>query len=353
VRRRYAVALLVFGLSTLAGLYFASQLRWAYPGARFTWAQALTINLIYYWAWGAAVPVVVALARRFPFDAGSRRASAVAHVAASLGLTLLQIAAAASVLWLVYWPMDDKSVGYAIASGVRLNFHSSYPTYWVILFAWLSLDYYGKYRDRELRASQLETRLAEAKLEALRLQLNPHFLFNTLNSISSLMYSDVAAADAMMARLSELLRLSLDAGPSQEVPLRQELELLERYIEIQRIRFEDRLRVTVEVEGGVLDARVPAFSLQPLVENAIRHAIAPRPGGGRLDITARRDDGRLRISLADDGPGLPAEGFREGVGLSNTRARLREIYGSEHSLELAPRGSGGVLVTLSIPYRAA
>jgi LytS/YehU family sensor histidine kinase len=236
---------------------------------------------------------------------------------------------------------------------MRVNFHSSYPTYWVILFAYLTFDYAAKYRDRASHAAQLEGRLAEARLQALRMQLNPHFLFNTLNSISSLMYSDVEAADAMMTRLSELLRLTLHSDGRPVTSLRQELEMLNRYIEIERIRFEDRLRVSVDIDQAALDAGVPSFSLQPLVENAIRHAIAPRAAGGRLSISARRSNGSVRISLRDDGPGLPEGELRQGVGLANTRARLEQLYGAAHRFEMLSPPGGGLEIFMELPYRPA
>jgi signal transduction histidine kinase len=356
--RRYAPVLLVLALSTGAGVYFASQLHFAYPkNLREPLGIALIVNLIYYWAWGAAVPAVLALARRFPLDLTTWKKSLAAHTVASLALTVVQIAVAAGLLrfvWMVQAPeLAVRPLLDTVGGAMRINFHSSYPTYWVILFAYLTFDYAAKYRDRALHAAQLEGRLSEARLEALRMQLNPHFLFNTLNSISSLMYTDVEAADAMMTRLSDLLRLTLHGDGRPETSLRQELELLNRYIEIEQIRFEERLRVSVEVDEAALDAGVPAFSLQPLVENAIRHAIAPRAAGGSLAISARRENGTVLISLRDDGPGLPRGVLREGVGLANTRARLEQLYGRDHRFELLSPPGGGLEVSMVIPYRLA
>ncbi len=355
--RRLAPVLLVLALSTGAGVYFATQLHYAYPpNLREPLTIALIVNLVYYWAWGAAVPLVLRLARSHPLDTQWKKGLGV-HVLASLVLTTAQIAVAALILrsvWMVWYPnMPVRPLADTVGGAMRINFHSSYPTYWVILFAYLTFDYAAKYRDRALHAARLEGRLSEARLEALRMQLNPHFLFNTLNSISSLMYSDVDAADAMMTRLSELLRLTLHGDGKPETSLRQELELLNRYVEIERIRFEERLRVSVDVDKAALDASVPAFSLQPLVENAIRHAIAPRAGGGSLAISARRDNGSVHITLRDDGPGLPVGVLREGVGLANTRARLQQLYGREHRFELLPVPGGGLEVSMVIPYRLA
>ncbi|MCA1557757.1 MAG: histidine kinase, partial [Acidobacteria bacterium] len=225
--------------------------------------------------------------------------------------------------------------------------------YWVILGIDHALRYYTKYRERELQASQLEARLAQAQLQVLKMQLHPHFLFNTLHAISTLMHRDVEAADRMIARLSDLLRLALDNEGVQEVTLKQELELLERYLEIEQTRFRDRLTVEMRIEPEVLDARVPNLILQPLVENAIQHGITPRRGQGRIEIGARRTNGTLDIYVRDDGRGLAGatdETVKEGVGLSNTRARLLQLYGGHARFELRCPPEGGTLASLAIPF---
>jgi two-component system LytT family sensor kinase len=355
---RSIAAIFVFIVSTFAGVYFATQLVIAYPPPiQRPMGEALAINLTYYYLWGLSVPAVVWMARRFRFEKAKWPRSLAVHIVWAVALTLAQIVIAEAILRL-FTHARDLAEAKPIGSAVVDNFHSSLPTYWVILFGYYAFDYYAKYRDRELRASQLETRLSQAQLQALKMQLNPHFLFNTLNTISSLMYTDPECADRMMTRLSELLRLTLEQDGAQEVTLKEELEILDRYLEIERIRFEERLQVTVTIEPAALGARVPNFSLQPLVENAIRHAIAPRPGGGRLDISARCDDGMLRIRLSDDGPGLqPADAAggrrREGIGVANTRARLAQLYGDEQSFELANGPAGGLVVVMSVPFRTA
>src|SRR5205823_9799095 len=173
------------------------------------------------------------------------------------------------------------------------------------------------------------------------MQLKPHFLFNTLNSISALMYSDVEAADAMLARLSDFLRLMLDREMDQEVTLQEELEFVRRYLEIEKIRFDERLTIEVDVARDIQQARVPTLALQPLVENAIHHGIAPRPRGGSIAIRARRDDGRLHISVSDDGIGVRDEHPRERIGLANTRARLQRLYGDDQQLSFTVSPGGG------------
>jgi LytS/YehU family sensor histidine kinase len=205
-------------------------------------------------------------------------------------------------------------------------------------------------RIRELTASRLESKLATAQLEVLRMQLQPHFLFNTLHAISALMYRNVEGADRMVARLSDFLRLSLDTAGMQEVPLKREMEFLDKYLDIEQVRFGDRLQVSRAIDPETLDRLVPNLVLQPLVENAVRHGIAPRASGGRIDISASMRQGRLIVEVLDDGLSA-ADPIREGLGLSNTRARLEQLYGSDARLELGSAAEGGFRVRLTIPVR--
>ena len=185
------------------------------------------------------------------------------------------------------------------------------------------------------------------------MQLNPHFLFNCLHSISSLMHQDVEGADRMITQLGDLLRAALANSDTQEVPLRQELDFLRRYLEIEQTRFGDRLAVIMEIAPDTLDAQVPNLILQPLVENAIRHGIEPHAKAGRVELRARRQDGSLALEVQDSGAGLRAgASANEGVGLSNTRARLRELYGASHQFELQDASDGGLRVRLRIPFRS-
>src|SRR5262249_33703319 len=189
------------------------------------------------------------------------------------------------------------------------------------------------------------------QLQLLKMQLQPHFLFNTLHTISALMHQDLHLADRMLARLAELLRMTLENVKKQEVPLRQEIDFLKPYLEIQQARLGDRLAVEMHVPPELLDALVPNLILQPLVENAIQHGIAPRSEGGRLEVRARRLDRALELQVCDNGPGLPGtNGYREGVGLSNTRARLQQLYGDGQHFQLSNRSQGGLQVQLTIPF---
>jgi len=225
--------------------------------------------------------------------------------------------------------------------------------YWFAVLAQLGWTYYQSYRERERQTAALQRELVEARLQALRMQLNPHFLFNTLHAVSSLIHDDPEAADRVVARLSELLRLSLDQSKPQEVCLNEELSFLDRYLEIELTRFADRLHVEKRIQPEALEALVPYLILQPLVENAIRHGIEPREDPGHLAISARRNNGRLELRVADNGAGLGGSGAaqpKEGIGLSNTRSRLRHLYGEDFRFELTEGGNGGLEALIEIPY---
>ncbi|HVE72838.1 MAG TPA: histidine kinase [Thermoanaerobaculia bacterium] len=336
------VVLLALVAWTLIALFFATQAYFnpAYE-ERPRWSDAVTVNLVYYWLWGLASPLVAYLVRRFPLRSVR---NALVHVAASLALTTLHLLIAESILWTFVGSVyrQSKPFGESLSMAFGVNFQSSIPTYWVILAAYLAWTY-------ARNTSRLETQLAHAQLDALKMQLNPHFLFNTLNSVSSLMYHDVEAADAMLTRLSDFLRLTLERPIATEIPLHEELEFVERYLEIERIRFEERLRVNIDVAPDTEQALVPALVLQPLVENAIHHGIARRSEGGSIQIRATRDNGMLRLLVTDDVS--CAESVRERVGLSNTRARLNALYGARHQFEYGPTADG-FAVEIAIPCSA-
>lgn len=226
-----------------------------------------------------------------------------------------------------------------------------------VLIAAIALDLQQQARDRELRSRELEAQLAQAQIMALRMQLNPHFLFNTLNTIAMLVReSDNDRAVRMLAGLGSLLRHVLEDIGRQQVPLSEELEFIQRYLDIEGLRFEDRLRVRIDVEPGLFDTLVPNLILQPLVENAIRHGIARRGTAGHVRITATRDHDRISLSVRDDGPGLgedAASGGKAGVGLENTRARLHRLYGAEGQLKVKDADGGGVMAVVSFPLERA
>lgn len=352
----------IFGVATLLGFFSASQ---AYQAVRFfadrptPFLFLLILNLGYWYAWALLTPIVLFLARRFPFERNRWLTSLAAHLPAVIVITLVHIAAVTAMRGgLVSWMYGEPARMSWSAQVLRsyfMNFDWEMMTYWAIVAFWHAGNYHRVAQERALRASQLETRLAEAQLQALQRQLHPHFLFNTLNTISALMHRDVEAADQMLARLSDLLRLALDGRVGQEVTLKDELEFLQKYLEIEETRFGERLRVTYDIEAEVLDARVPNLVLQPLVENSIRHAVAVRVEPGFIRIGARRADGQLELTVHDNGPGLPtspAAPSGNGVGLANTRSRLEHLYGADHRFVLSSPPDGGLLVTVTIPFRA-
>jgi LytS/YehU family sensor histidine kinase len=234
------------------------------------------------------------------------------------------------------------------------NFDWEMAIYWAIVGFSHASGYYREVQDRRVRGAQLETRLAQAQFEALQRQLHPHFLFNTLNAISALMHRDVEAADEMLARLSDLLRMALDRRGVQEISLKDELEFLGKYLEIEQTRFGDRFTVSYDIDPDTLDARVPNLLLQPLVENSIRHAVGATIQPRRIDVSAHCRGDVLEMQVRDDGPGLRGGGpppAKKGLGLANTRARLEQLYGAKQRLELTEPDTGGLLVTIEIPLR--
>jgi LytS/YehU family sensor histidine kinase len=224
-------------------------------------------------------------------------------------------------------------------------------SYAVVVVVAYGLSYYRAYRERTVAAARLETQLARTQLDALRARLHPHFLFNTLNAIAALMHRDVEAADRMLARLSELLRTAIDAGAAHEVALADELAFVERYLEIERARFSDRLDIRLDVAPDAYAAAVPQLLLQPLVENAVRHGIAPRAGAGRIEVSAHRHAAQLVLAVRDNGVG--SRGRRgDGTGLGVTRERLRQMYAGAARLRSGDLPGGGFEVQIVLPYRS-
>jgi len=348
---------LVFLFWTLIGLSFASQLYLSSynAGRAISWSRAVGWSLGDWYVWAVVSLPIVQLARRFRFDDTNWGRNVAVHLAASAFFSLVYTLLRAGV-----GQLQSQLAGQPVSFAETFNpllvktFHLNLLIYWVIVSVNHAFGYYRQVQDRELRAAELEKRLVQAKLQALQMQLNPHFLFNTLHAISSLMHKDVEVADRMITRLSDLLRYALENTDAQEVPLRQELDFLRRYLEIEQTRFGDRLQVRMDIAPDTLDARVPNLVLQPLVENAIRHGIEPRARPGLIELRARRESGRLKLEVRDNGAGLPSDRKpEEGVGLSNTRDRLRELYGDRHRFELGNAEGGGLAVCLELPLRLA
>ena len=328
---------------TALALFFAvsASLTYLSTGRPASWSLSIERSLVEWWLWAALTPLVVWLARRYPLERRAIWRHGSIHFLAGVVVAIAKAAAErAALAWLTgfwtYWLISTLALQFAI--------------YCAIVAAAHSLMYYERSRERE----QLEARLAEARLQLLSMQLQPHFLFNTLNTIAELVHDDPDVADRMIIGLSDLLRRTLELGPTQEIPLDAELALLGQYLDIQKARFGDRLHITFAVGDETKRASVPVLLLQPLVENAIRHGLGERLSAGRIDIAARREGNRLVVSIVDDGTGLTgsADTARERVGLGNTRARLEALYGSDQRLDLTIAPSKGARVTLEIPFRS-
>jgi two-component system, LytTR family, sensor kinase len=342
VRRRWIVWLLVLAAWTALATFFAASSSLTFvssyqaPQWRFTLLMALTE----WYAWAALTPLVAWLARRFPLRPATAVSSLAVHAPAGVVVAFLKV----TLTRLLRLPIVATR-GYFLIG----NLATHYLIYWSIVIVVQALAYY---RDGEERAAALEGRLSDARLQLLKMQLQPHFLFNTLNTISELVHEDPATADRMIGALGQLLRESLDAGAADEVTLAQELALLDRYVDIQRARYGDRLRVQIAAADDARAALVPHFILQPIVENAIRHGIGSRIEAGRIEVRASRDADRLVIDVDDDGAGIGAGATRDGVGLGNTRARLQALYGSAQTVDVGTGPRGGTAVRLSIPWHA-
>ena len=348
----------VWAVWTLFGFFFASQLALQNQLSRnpVSFWKILSWQMVSGYVWFALSPLILYLAQKFPFDAGRWKKSVPLHLLAGLLISLFQLAIDTFLLTRLGYPPNREFTGFfeAYQFFVYINLHFSILIYWGVVGIKSAFNYYQKYRERELQTSQLEARLATSRLQVLKMQLHPHFLFNTLNAISELIYKDPESAERMIGDLSDLLRLSFENLEVQEISLKQELEFLRKYLEIEQMRFHDRLRVEMKIAPDALDAGVPNMILQPLVENAIKHGLAPRSAGGVIEIAAARHNGSLRLSVTDDGIGVPSgdvENLRAGVGLSNTRRRLRHLYGDGHRFELTAGRENGLKVNLTIPYR--
>ena len=309
-------------------------------------------ELIFSYLWLALTPVAIRLSRSFRIEDGQRFKRLTFHFLASVIFLLVHVL----VFTLIATPFGWYSHLTPFWNRYFLLILNFTPTnvmfYWGVVVIEHALDYYQKLQERELRASQLEAQLAQSQLQVLKMQLHPHFLFNTLNAISALIRESPDEADEMVSRLGDLLRMTLETAGLQEVPFKKELEFLKHYLDIEQTRFQDRLKVEMVIEPETLDGLVPSMILQPLVENSVRHGVAPRPEGGCIKIKAWRDNSLLRLEVEDDGPGLCCDTpLKERVGLSNTRARVRNLYGDEHDLTLRNAAGGGLVVSLTIPFR--
>ncbi len=350
----------VFGTATLLGVFSTLQ---SYRLSTLTVKDPMTIevsrllvlNLAYWYCPPAVTSSIFRLAHHFPFDAGKWLRALSAHAAAATAFSFVHLAGMVAVR-AVLWPGMIKPAGVSwplfLQRQYLTNLDWALMTYSAIVGVSYALGYYRESQARALKAAQLETRLVEARLKTLEAELHPHFLFNTLHAISTLVHSNPDAADRMISRLSDLLRITFSRSGAARVPLQEEIEFLQKYLDIEQTRFQDRLAVTYDVDADTLDAEVPRLILQPLVENAIKHGVSKRVGPGTIRIASWRHDDMLWLEVRDNGLGLTAAGRPSasgGVGLSNTRARLECLYGQAQSLEFS-EGAEGLAVRMRLPF---
>ena len=351
MRGKYSFKLLLaFACWTTLAFVFASQsyIYGIVTGEEKNWSRVFFWTLTDWYLWAALSPVIFWLARRFIFERGTWRLALVVHAAAAVAFSLLHILLQAATQTFCGWsPAGVKSIASVFAFLLTKKILLDVLTYAGIVAVSHAALYYRRYHERDAQ-------LARARLQTLQTQLQPHFLFNTLNTITELVHRDPKSADQTIVRLGDLLRRALETENSPEITLRQELEFTEKYLEIEKTRFHDRLTVNFVVEPETLDACLPSMILQPLVENAVRHGVNSRPGAGMIEIRAEHENGDLELKVIDDGAGIArssGDAPREGIGLSNTRMRLRQLYGERQKLVLREAATGGTEVSVRIPFR--
>jgi len=346
---------------TMVGLLFAAQeiVVEKVQGAHVHWVIVTALELVDWYIWAACTPLVMGLAKRFPL-AGPR---VVLHIAIHT-ITSITMAPVASVaeyflsrglLHSVFRITGPGVLQFLPPFGASVLFMSftGMLTYWLVVGLYQSIHFYQVAMERQTIAAQLETQLSHVELENLKSQLHPHFLFNSLHTIGILMQEDVDAASHLLVCLGDLLRMALERREN-EITLQSELEFVGKYLEIEQTRFHDRLKVHMDVPPDLLEVYVPSLALQPLVENAIKHGISADSAAGLLEITAKLQNGRVRLCVRDDGPGpAPGSRLRFGVGLTNVRSRLKQLYGDESSLELTGDDGRGCEAIITIPLRSS
>jgi len=351
----------VFGVATVLSLFSFLQayrltLLTSKPGMTVEAGKLMVLNLALWYVPALLIPAIVWAARRYPFDTGHKVKAVVAHSVGALTFAGVHFIGMMSVRFLLSadggkYPSVPWSQFFQRRLLEQLDW--SLMVYAVVVGVSHAIAFYHESQERKLKAAQLETRLIEARLKTLEAELHPHFLFNTLHAISTLVHRDPEAADRMISRLSDLLRITFDRTGEPKVTLKEEIDFLQKYLDIEQTRFQDRLTVSVTVDPEGLDGEVPRMILQPLVENAIKHGIAGRNGGNQIHISAGREGDRLWMQVRDNGVGLQVgtlKALRTGVGLSNTRARLDCLYGRLYRLEFTDK-HGGLSVLIEIPFQ--
>jgi two-component system, LytTR family, sensor kinase len=346
--------LMQFGIWSLVAISYAFtfEMTAAGAGAAIPWDRALAWTLPSFYLWMLLTPVIGRLGRS---TAGRGRWRFLAvHAAASVVLAAVHAGVFFAIFW---WLKGPRGVYTTFGTLVRLNWvdqaHLDLLIYWTVLAILRGVESRRRLAAEQARAARLAAELAESRLQVLRSQLQPHFLFNTLNAISALALEDPHLARTMIARLGDFLRLTLAEAESAELSLERELRFVDCYLAIQRLRFQNRLAFDLDVAPEALAALVPHLLLQPLVENALQHGLAPRPGPGRLTVSGHRAGPDLLLAVEDDGLGLPPGGAHDGIGLANTRARLKMRFGDAARLTVEARPGGGTRTLLRLPFLEA
>jgi sensor histidine kinase YesM len=360
LKTKWHRAALLFGGWTLVSIIFAGI---SYAGAigennkEFGFASALRLNLVQFYLWAILSPLLFRFACRFPIEFRPLNVrNLLLYFPALISFAGVHQVLHLAVLWSITprWRQRFPALIDCYRAYFAFGFYIDLIIALLIVIAVHALLYYQSFRASELAQSSLKTQLAQAQLRALKMQLHPHFLFNTLHSISSLVLEDAQKANSMIACLGDFLRLTLENSNQQLVSLKEETEFLRCYLEIEQVRFGDRLTVALELEPQTLSVQVPHLILQPVVENAIQHAITPRATRGQINIGAKRVNNLVRLEVRDNGPGIASNDAllgAEGVGLSNVRARLHQIYGSDFRFELMNGREGGLSVLMEIPFQ--
>jgi two-component system, LytTR family, sensor kinase len=349
-------AILLFAVSTIAGLFFATQFYYVMKawGTPVEWGWVIPVRLWAWYEWGLLFLLVLWLGRRFPLAGGVWKRHLPLHLVAGAVIAVVQIVVNTwTHLTFVANPANHFTYTGYLESLMMFAFHRNLLIYWVMIGGQHAFRTYRELQAQKLAASEMDARLAEARLRALETQLHPHFLFNTLNTIAALVRRDPAKAERVIGDLGDLLRLALDDVTARKVSLARETEFLERYVQIQKARFGERLRYESDLAPDLLGALVPNLLLQPAVENAIRFAVLDRYRGGRVVVRAERSGRRLVLTVDDDGPGLtvpPEQALGSGVGLSATKARLDGLYAGDSSIILERSRLGGLSVRFELPF---
>ena len=342
---------LIFGVWTLVAIMNTQTAGFAYTrtGRVFDWKPFFFSNLFSCMLWAAFTPFLLALGRRFRIERGVWPVNLILHLAIALAFTMVNVFSWTLERPIIRPGLPPSTTPFLVEVSRQLVLDLGW---YFIVVALAHAEYYATVsRQESLRRAQLQSQLDAARLDALQSQLRPHFLFNTLTTIAEQVYGDPAGADTMITRLSRLLRSSFVDPEVQEVTLRQELELLQCYLDIARVRFRERLTIDFDIHPNALDAFVPRFLLQPLAENALQHGIEPAESGGRLELRVRAHQETMTVELHDNGVGLPTGALKNGTGLRNTHQRLTHLYGDAARLEIASRPEGGTVVRVTLPFR--